>query len=77
MKVTEISFIINSNFVIICYRERDDSGYNNIINIMDYTNGAIINSYKLPVPAAISPDGRNICYSENETDIKILEVFGE
>jgi WD40 repeat protein len=75
--VTEISFVINSNFVIICYRERNDSGYFNKVDIIDYTDGTLKNSFKLPVPVAISPDGRSICYSENKTDIKILKVFSK
>jgi WD40 repeat protein len=74
--VTKISFVINSNFVIICYGERD-RGYNNRIDIINYTNGSILNSFKLPVPVAISPDGRNICHSENNIDIKVIEVFSE
>jgi hypothetical protein len=68
------SFVLNSNYIIICYSDRN----NKIVTIMNYTDGHIINTYTFGAytPVAISPDGRNFCYSENRKDISILGIRG-
>jgi WD40 repeat protein len=69
------SFVLNSNYIIIC------NGYgrngNQTVTIMDYVNGNIKNTFTLNswYVAAISPDGKNICYTtESGKNIGILRM---
>ena len=75
--MTESSFIYDSNYIIILYREQ--RGLFLTITIIDYTNGDIIttiNNINIYAKTTISPDGRSICYSDNGKDIRILGLEG-
>jgi WD40 repeat protein len=74
MFISNASFVLNSDYIIICYSEIER--VNQIVTIMNYNDGNIINTftYNLYPLVAISPDGRNICYSDNRKDISILRI---